>query len=67
MASMEGTAVLVTGGSRGIGAATARAFAEQGARVVITHRDSASGAEASARRRTSVRAPRANDRPATSR
>ncbi|MGC0417773.1 SDR family NAD(P)-dependent oxidoreductase [Embleya sp. AB8] len=31
--------VLVTGGSRGIGAATARAFAEQGARVCVVGRD----------------------------
>ncbi|WP_225847741.1 SDR family NAD(P)-dependent oxidoreductase [Streptomyces sp. HPF1205] len=31
--------VLVTGGSRGIGAATARAFAEQGARVCVLGRD----------------------------
>jgi NAD(P)-dependent dehydrogenase (short-subunit alcohol dehydrogenase family) len=37
--------VLVTGGSRGIGAATARAFAEDGALVVVTHRDSRDGAE----------------------
>lgn len=37
---------LVTGGSRGIGAATARALAAAGARVVITHRDSEAGARA---------------------
>lgn len=36
---------LVTGASRGIGAATARALAAAGARVVITHRDSAEGAQ----------------------
>ena len=36
---------MITGGSRGIGAATARIFAEQGASVIITHRDSASDAE----------------------
>jgi 3-oxoacyl-[acyl-carrier protein] reductase len=36
---------LVTGGSRGIGAATAHAFAETGFRVIITHRDSEAGAE----------------------
>ena len=30
--------VLITGGSRGIGLATARAFADHGARVAITHR-----------------------------
>ena len=34
-------AILVTGASRGIGRAIARAFAEQGDRVAIHHRDSA--------------------------
>ncbi len=42
---MEGKVALVTGGSRGIGAATARAFASAGARVIITHRDSGQDAE----------------------
>jgi 3-oxoacyl-[acyl-carrier protein] reductase len=41
---LSGQVILVTGGSRGIGAACARAFAESGARVIITHRDSAEGA-----------------------
>jgi 3-oxoacyl-[acyl-carrier protein] reductase len=36
-----GRAVLVTGASRGIGRAVARAFAEQGDRVAVHHRDSA--------------------------
>lgn len=35
----EGKSVLVTGGSSGIGLAAARAFVEEGARVVITGRD----------------------------
>lgn len=35
---MTGRVVLVTGGSRGIGLATARAFAAAGDRVAITHR-----------------------------
>ncbi|SCF33639.1 NAD(P)-dependent dehydrogenase, short-chain alcohol dehydrogenase family [Micromonospora chaiyaphumensis] len=39
-------AVLVTGASRGIGRAVARAFAEGGDRVAIHHRDSAELAEA---------------------
>ncbi|HEY0700726.1 MAG TPA: SDR family oxidoreductase [Micromonospora sp.] len=38
---MTGRAVLVTGASRGIGRAVARAFADSGDRVAIHHRDSA--------------------------
>ena len=39
-------AVLVTGGSRGIGAAVARAFAERGDRVAVHYRDAAPAAKA---------------------
>lgn len=45
MGSLTGQVALVTGASRGIGAAIARLFAKEGARVIITHRDSAEGAE----------------------
>jgi 3-oxoacyl-[acyl-carrier protein] reductase len=46
MTDLKGHVALVTGGSRGIGAATAVLFAEAGARVIVTHRDSAEDAEA---------------------
>lgn len=36
--------VLVTGGARGVGAATVRAFALEGARVIINWRNSADSA-----------------------
>lgn len=44
MAELTGKVALVTGGTRGIGAATAQVLAAAGARVVVTHRDSAIGA-----------------------
>lgn len=46
--SVEGQRVLVSGGSRGIGLTLARAFAERGARVVITGRDAKTLAAAAA-------------------
>ncbi len=38
MGMLDGRVALVTGGSKGLGAATARLFAEAGARVVVTLR-----------------------------
>ncbi|GAB3705322.1 glucose 1-dehydrogenase [Amycolatopsis oliviviridis] len=46
--SLEGRVALVTGGTRGIGLATARALAEAGATVVLTGRDEAKAKEAAA-------------------
>lgn len=43
---LAGDVVLITGGSRGLGLAQARAFRRAGARVVVTARDGASLAEA---------------------
>jgi 3-oxoacyl-[acyl-carrier protein] reductase len=43
---LQGKIAIVTGGSRGIGAAIARELATQGATVVANHRDSAAQAEA---------------------
>lgn len=40
----EGYGVLITGGARGIGAATARRFAREGARVLVADRDPAQAA-----------------------
>ncbi len=45
---LEGKVALVTGGTRGIGLATARALAEAGATVVLTGRDEAKAEEAAA-------------------
>jgi 3-oxoacyl-[acyl-carrier protein] reductase len=46
--SVEGRAVVVTGGTRGIGKGIASVFARSGARVLITGRDEAAGEAAAA-------------------
>ena len=45
----EGETVLITGASRGIGAATAQAFAAEGARVAVNYRSDSDGAAATRR------------------
>ncbi|MCJ2130676.1 SDR family NAD(P)-dependent oxidoreductase [Methylobacterium sp. E-045] len=49
-AIFDGKVVLITGGSRGLGAATAQAFADRGASVAISYAISADKAEAVVRR-----------------
>ncbi len=46
--SLHDKVVLIVGGSGGIGAATAKCFAAEGARVIVTHRDDAGKSTAAA-------------------
>lgn len=59
MAELHGRVALVTGGSRGIGAAIARRFARAGARVAITYAHSREAAEALAAELPNLGAPEA--------
>ena len=53
VASLEGQPVVVTGGSRGIGRATAAAFAREGATLVLAASSAAHLADAAAALRSS--------------
>ncbi|MFD5761459.1 SDR family NAD(P)-dependent oxidoreductase, partial [Streptomyces sp. NPDC127044] len=48
MRRFEGYGVLITGAARGIGAATARRLAEEGARVLVTDVDPAEAGKTAA-------------------
>ncbi len=54
MTALEGQVAIVTGASRGIGAAIARGLAEQGASVVINYARRAAPAEALAKELTAA-------------